>query len=154
MLFGGIVSLLVQYPINLLKGEVVSSRYEQRVQPSKSAVDSCRSTSNRYEWFIKHSNDNLVGRLDTEDHLAGLINESKMKDACPTTSESSSGMLDATVLTFLTQNLTLWNESTLKRTKMARWSRGLVFQSIRGSPKTQPMCSLQFCPLSQDGVVS
>lgn len=139
LLVSGIVSLLLQYPINLLKGEVVSSPYEQRVQPSTCEVNACRFSGVRKHWF--EDKDGFVGRLRKEENLTGAVNERKLKSGCSNISESSSEMNHMTVLAFLTQYLTVCDDPALMKMRLAKWGRTLAFDSIPGSHDTQAMCS-------------
>lgn len=144
LVVGGIVSLLLQYPINLLKGEVVSSSYEQRVRPSTCAVDSCKFSGARGKWFGEYRPDddeNLIGRLEKEGSLVGSVDESKLTTGCPSVSESSSGSMNWTILAFLTQYMTVCDDPVLMRMQLTTWGKNLAFDFIPGSHATQAVCS-------------
>lgn len=147
LLICGLVSLVSQYPINLLKGEVIASPYEQRVHPSNCKVNSCEVVNQRHFWF-----DDTVDGLEKEFNIIRLgskkisnqdqasVTEANLHKGCSLTSLSMSDMLNLTQLAFLVQYHTLCNDPELLKLQLTKFSGELVFEYFPHSAASQPLC--------------
>lgn len=149
LLISGIISLLIQFPVNLLKCEVVSSTWEQRVRPSNCAVSSCETTGMRELWYLKDEDTdavkgpgNIIGRLENIHNLKSGVSAANLEEGCAPASASSSGMWKWTTLALLTQYLTICNDPVLLKMQLSSWERELAFETIPGSHGAETLCSL------------
>ena len=132
LLICGLVALLIQYPFTLLKGEVVSSPYELRIQPSKCVVNSCDSIGWRADaWF----------RRGGETSIESLIYEENLYRGCPAVSQLSSGMMNLTKLASLLKYRAICDDPELMKLQLIPFRSRLVFELITASRATQPVCS-------------
>lgn len=141
LIVGGMISLLIQYPTNLLKGQVVSSAHVEKIRPSNCSVEYCRVSSHRVGWFGIGYADNFVGRIQEKKFLADSISAQSLKQACAQISEASIGMTNWTALAFLTQHLTVCDDPTLIKMQVSKWGRRLVFEHMSAPHATQSVCS-------------
>ena len=134
---GGVVCLLLQYPVNVLKGEVVSSTQESRVQRFHCPVRPC-----------------TLLRADATDGLSVLSGhfgvgirslpytiENKRKKLCSVPAYSTNGMPRLTKLLALLEQHALCLEPEFLRSELARLSPKLVFEFWTDSETSQSMCS-------------
>lgn len=142
LLVAGSISLLIQFLVNLLRGEVVPSIYEQRIQPSNCTVTSSKTLGIRYIWYDKTGEQNFVGRLEGIDDMNSPVNETAMKRGCSPTSSSSSSMSRLTFRAFLTQYQAACNDAEFVAMQSAQWGRKLVFELLPDSRGTEMLCSL------------
>ena len=151
LLIAGIVSLLIQYPINLLKGEATSTATEQRIRSSNCSVKSCRYVGYRLPWFddATRTQEIWIPKLRDEGKQGRVI-EANMKSACLTYSLSTIGMMSWTRLALLLQYHTICDEPDLMKLHMSRMRDESVFEALAKSRATQPVCS---CGESNGGQV-
>lgn len=144
LLISGFVSLLIQFPINLLKGEVVSSPFEQRIQPSKCTVRSCFYTGYRMPWFEEMRTLPTISVLRLRNFRGpqAAVIESNMEEACLNTSVSTISMHNETKLALLLQYITICNDPELMHLEAIRLRKHLLLENIAGSQATQPFCSV------------
>lgn len=142
LLVAGIASLLIQFPINSLKGQVVSATYEQRIQPSNCTITACRNGGPRHEWYAKYGTRNYVGRIEYMNHLErSLTVGHKLEEGCASTALSTAGMWRTTMSALLTQYGTICNEPSLLRMQLVKWKGTLVFEHLPDSSGTEALCS-------------
>lgn len=78
----GLVSLTIQYLINFLKGQVISSPYARRMHPSNCAANFCKTKGNRWRYLTKEYQEgdmNLVILKDEKHSYASIIEENTNK---------------------------------------------------------------------------
>lgn len=141
LLVSGVTSLLIQYPVNLLRGEVVSAPFVERIRASNCRVESCHVTGDRANWYSGNSYENVIGRLDSRNYSLETFNEDSLKKTCYPFSESASGMLNWTMAAFLTQDLTVCDDPVLMKMQLAKWQQKLAFEVLPVSHASQSMCS-------------
>lgn len=143
LLVGGMISLLLQYPIHLLKGEVVSSVYERSIQPSRCRIAFCHAMDNRKDWFIRrrirYPN---IADVDRRNVLKNPLEKYHLKKKCAIVSLSTSGMLNWTMLAFLAQYQTVCNEPELMRLQLIKLGQELLFEEFRSSRDEGSVCTL------------
>lgn len=141
----GLVSLLIQFPINLLKGEVVSSPYERRIQPSDCTVRFCESVNYRGSWFNKDpEKEGGINFIEfvKEPGEQGSVTKANLHERCPSVSLMTSGMLNWTQLTLLAQYHVLCNEPELMKLQLTYFNRKLLFERIETAQTSHPICSI------------
>lgn len=131
LLVCGLVSLLIQYPINLLKGSVISAPYEQRVQRSHCVVHSCETVRSRSSSFRRdgRAKFNIIRlKRDASPEGQASVTVRNLRKSCSPTSLSTVGMLNWTKLAFLGQYAVVCNKPELLHLQLTRDRKALVFE--------------------------
>lgn len=145
LLICGLISLAIQYPISLLKGEVMSSPYEERVYHSKCMILSCRSNGYRRDWFHKSYETGLNINIlrHQKEGSQGNVTEANLLKECWNVSLATNDILNWTKLAFLTQYHTLCNDPELMKLQLGTLGRTLVFELLPASVASQPICAYE-----------
>ena len=143
LLVCGLVSLLIQFPINSLKGELVSSAYEQRIQPSECSVTSCAAVGFRGPWFTQ-SDETSIKSLEEEKNQQASVIKENLRKGCPQASYMASGMVNWTRFALLIKYHTVCDDPQLMKIQVASWTGKLLYEFISISLATQPVCSETF----------
>ena len=140
LLLSGVISLLIQYPTNLLKGLVVSSTQEVRISASNCSVQHCRMVTYRTPWFFKFPNESSV-HITFQPYPQGAVLEENLSENCGDTAISVSGMVNSTKLAFLVAYSTLCDAADLLKFQLSEIKNKLVYELLPRSTVTQALCS-------------
>ena len=146
LLMCGIISLTLQWPVNLLKGGVVSSTQDNPVQTSNCRISSCSFSGYRGSWFLKERYNVPVGVISrlaevnvSKTPFANLTNENRISSCLPD-AKNIGGGLKNTKLAMLVQYFAICDETSLLDISLRDISEmGLVYER---SPKHRGMATM------------
>ena len=147
------VSLLIQYPINLLRGEVVSTQViDSSIQPSNCSVTSCHHDTFRSDWFIGNTGSPIgIGYLSSINVWLSQKSQEDLDKRCAGTGFATSAMTSRTKLHILLQYFPICNDPELMKLQHAHLDKELLYEILTAPGQMRAKRSLPieaFCSTS------
>ena len=137
LLTGGIISLVLRYPISLLKESAISTALSHGGQPPGGFVRHCHFVRETLDDF---KTDLKLRKLENEESLRTAA-RANLHNGYPNTSWSTVGMTRSTKLAVLVQYSTLCDDAELIKLHVAHLSSELLIKFETSSRGAQTMCT-------------
>lgn len=145
-----IITMLLQLPANIVKGQVVSSTQEDRIQHSNCTINSCTVTSYRGKWFFKSGRSQPRGIIDAladyniKAKPFGDVTPENLSRSCKDVGLSVSGSLYETMLALLVRYETICDEPEFMKYHLMKFEQQpnetLLFERFHTSHGSNALC--------------
>lgn len=140
----GLVSLLIQFPIQSLRGEIASLPNEQKIRPSNCSVKTCQPLIMGLHppWLYDANSDFYIFKILREQNPQASVIEENLNKGCSNISVLTTDTHYMTTYAFLLQYHTICNDPELLKRQLTYYRRRLLFEFVApGYHATESLCS-------------